>query len=180
MPGFLDSLRHQIDRWIVQLGTRFRYLVGTTQIRSQIRLLRSRRDEGTRELGQVVYEMLRQGSFDQSRVQPYITALEQIDAQIALLEEQLRRAQDATQMALRAARPPAFAYCTCGEPLKETSKFCPRCGRDVRAIVQQAAEQATARASAAAQAAEKTCPSCGGTAGAAARFCPLCGHTLAP
>jgi ribosomal protein S27AE len=175
MPGFLDTLRHEIDRGIVQLGTRSRQLVEATQIRSQIRLLQSRRDQGTQELGQVVYEMLHQGDFDQSRIQPYITALEQINAQIASLEEQLRRSQEATQMALRAARPPAFAYCTCGEPLKETSKFCPRCGQDVRAIVQQAA----ARASAVSQAAQKTCSSCGATAGPAARFCPVCGHALA-
>ncbi len=176
MPGFLETLRYEIDRGVVQLGTRSRQLVETAQIRSQIGLLQSRRGQGTQELGQVVYEIFRQGSFDQSGVRPYITALEQIDAHIATLEEQLRRSQDAAQMAMRTARAPAFAYCTCGETLRETSKFCPRCGQDVRAIVQQAA----ARTSSAPQVAEKTCPSCGATAGPAARFCPVCGHALAP
>jgi len=170
MPGFLDMIRQEIDRGIVQIGARSRQLVETTQIRSQIRLLQSRKDQGIKELGEVVYEMLRQGAFDQTKVEPYVTVIRQLDEQLIHLEEQLRKTQEASQMALRAARAPAFAYCTCGEPLKETSKFCPRCGQDVRAIVEQARLRAPAG--------QRTCPSCGTAVGAAPRFCPTCGYAL--
>jgi ribosomal protein S27AE len=171
MPGFLDSIRQEIDRGLVQIGARSKQLLETTQVRSQIRLLQTRRDQGIQELGQVVYEMLRRGPLDQSRLDPYITVLQQIDAQIVSLEEQLQRAHEAAQMALMATRAPAFAYCTCGGPLKETSRFCPRCGKDVTAIVQRATTQV--------QVGQRACPSCGTAVGPAVRFCPSCGQSLA-
>lgn len=170
MPGFLDLIRQEIDRGIVHFGTRSKALVETTQIRSHIRLLQTRREQGTQELGQVVYEMLRQGAFEQTRVDAYVTALRQVDDQIASLEKQMR-SQEAALTALRAARAPAFAYCMCGEALKDTSKFCPRCGQDVQAIVAQARLRVPAG--------QKTCPSCGAGANATARFCPSCGTALA-
>lgn len=170
MPGFLGMIRHEIDRGIVQIGARSRQLVEATQIRSQLRLLQSRKDQGIRELGQIVYEMLRQGTFDQTRVEQYVTVIRQLDEQVIHLEEQLRKAQEASQMALRAAQTPAFAHCTCGESLKETSKFCPRCGQDVTGIVERARLRAPAG--------QGTCPACGTLVGAAARFCPACGRAL--
>ncbi len=177
MPGFLDRIREEIDRGVVQIGTRSRQLLESTQIRSQIRLLQNRRAEGIAELGQVVYQMARQGIIHHSRLAPYVSTLEQIDQQVAVLEEQLRKGQETAEAALRAARAgaPAFAYCTCGEALKETSKFCPRCGQDVREIVQRAA----ATRAAAPSLTPGLCPACGTAVGATAKFCPVCGQPLA-
>lgn len=172
MPGFLEFIQQELDRGIVKVGARSRQLVETTQIRSQIRLLQGRREEGVRELGEVVYKMFQQGPVDQERLTPYLTGLQQVDSQIATLETQLRTVQIATEQAINAGKPAAFAHClTCGSPLKETTKFCPRCGQEVGEVVQRAAVRRQ-------QVETKTCPSCGADAAPTARFCPSCGTGL--
>lgn len=170
MAGFLQRIREEIDRGVVQVGTRSRGLVETTQIRSQIRLLQSRKQQGTAELGEVVFKMLRQGPFDQARVEPYVTLLHQLDEQIVALEDKIREAREAAEAALRATRTPAFAHCSCGEALREESRFCPRCGQDVTVIVEAARNPPIHG--------RQSCPSCGAAAAEAARFCGACGTSL--
>ena len=60
----------------------------------------------------------------------------------------------------------------CGSPLKDSSKFCPKCGKAV--AVQPAAEQHTARP----EPQTPKCAYCGAQLKATSKFCPKCGKTV--
>jgi len=171
MPGFLDRVWQEVDRSVVSIGAKSKALFEATQLRSQIRLLQRQREDGVKELGELIYSMLRQGPVDSTRLSPYAAALQALDAKIASLEDQVRQVEVAAASAVSGSARTAFAHCAnCGAPLQETSRFCPSCGNDVIATI----EQAKARR----QAATRACPSCGTTVGLGARFCPTCGHAL--
>jgi RNA polymerase subunit RPABC4/transcription elongation factor Spt4 len=171
MAGFVDRVREEIDRGVASLSARSKALMETAQLRSRIRLLRRQREDRIRELGEVLYSMRDRWPPDIARVKPYFSGLEALDAEIAALEEQVRKKEAEAASAVRLAAEPAFAYCPrCGNALKETSRFCSRCGRDVTATV----EQVKARR----QTVNPACPSCGTVAGVGSKFCPNCGQAL--
>lgn len=170
MPSFMDKLRGSVDQGVAFIGAKSKELLEVTQIRNAIRQMEQERAAQVQRLGESVYHLIKDGAFDPSTVAPLVESIDAVAVRITDAHDRITRMQEATRKTIEAARAfteEAFASCTCGAPLRETSLFCPQCGRDVTQIV------ATQRR--AAPAAPFACSRCGRSVPPGSRFCPSCG-----
>lgn len=82
-------------------------------------LLRAR-ENALRDVGGLLVEMYRRGSFRNDLLSERAAVVVGIDARLAEIEELLHVRRDVPR-------------CTCGAPILRGSRFCPSCGRDLHA-----------------------------------------------
>jgi hypothetical protein len=87
-------------------------------LRRERRALGKARDDALRELGGLLVEMYRRGSFRDDLLAERAAGIVGIDARLAEIEELLHTRG-------RAPR------CECGAPILRGSRFCPNCGRSL-------------------------------------------------
>jgi hypothetical protein len=87
-------------------------------LRRERRALGKARDDALRELGGLLVEMYRRGSFRDDLLAERAAGIVGIDARLAEIEELLHTRGKA-------------ARCVCGAPILRGSRFCPNCGRSL-------------------------------------------------
>ena len=85
-------------------------------LRRERRALLKAREDALRDLGGLLVEMYRRGSFRDDLLQERAAAIVGIDGRLAEIEDMLHVRRD-------------VARCTCGAPILRGSHFCPSCGR---------------------------------------------------
>jgi hypothetical protein len=87
-------------------------------LRRERRALGKARDDALRELGGLLVEMYRRGSFRDDLLAERAAGIVGIDARLAEIEELLHTRGKAPR-------------CVCGAPILRGSRFCPNCGRSL-------------------------------------------------
>lgn len=176
MPNFMDKIRGAVDRGVVSVGAKSKELMEIAQIQSSIKRLEQERNVRLHRLGESIYRMLVNGGDpDVEALKPLVGSVRGLDERIAKARARIVHLQEDTQRTIEAAR--AFteeplAGCPCGSPLRETSRYCPRCGRDVSQIV---ADAQRTHATSPPPRPSTTCSRCGRPLPAGVRFCAACG-----
>ena len=94
-------------------------------LRRERRALLKAREDALRDVGGLLVEMYRRGSFRDDLLAERAAGVVGIDARLAEIDELLHRGR-------------RLPRCECGAPLLRGSRFCPSCGRPVgggRAVV---------------------------------------------
>jgi hypothetical protein len=89
-------------------------------LRRERRMLRKAREGALRDLGGLIVEMYRRGSFRDDLLSERSAIVVGIDARLAEIEGLLHVRRDVPR-------------CECGAPILRGSHFCPSCGRDLQA-----------------------------------------------
>jgi hypothetical protein len=89
-------------------------------LRRERRVLLKAREEALRDLGGLMVEMYRRGSFRDDLLAERAAGVVGIDARLAEIDD-----------LLHVRRP--VRLCECGAPILRGSRFCPSCGREVGA-----------------------------------------------
>jgi hypothetical protein len=89
-------------------------------LRRERRLLAKARQDALRDLGGLLVEMYRRGSFRDDLLSERAAVVVGIDARLAEIESLLHVRRD-------------IPRCECGAPILRGSRFCPSCGRDLQA-----------------------------------------------
>ena len=90
-------------------------------LRRERRLLVKARELAVRDLGGLIVEMYRRGSFRDDLLSERSAAVVGIDARLAEIESLLHTRRE-------------IPRCECGAPILRGSRFCPSCGRDLQAV----------------------------------------------
>lgn len=172
MANFMDRLRGTMDQGLVSISAKSKELIEINKIKSGIRKLEQDRAERIRDLGETVYRMVRSSVLDATALEPLMQSVDSLDASIAAANTEIARLQAEARKIIEAARTFAeepTATCSCGGQLRESSLFCPRCGRDVRQIlaVRRSTQPPAAR--------PQGCARCGRGLPPGSRYCAACG-----
>jgi len=89
-------------------------------LRRERRMLLKAREGALRDVGGLLVEMYRRGSFRNDLLSERAAVIVGIDARLAEIESLLHVRRDVPR-------------CTCGAPILRGSRFCPSCGRDLQA-----------------------------------------------
>ena len=167
MPDFFEAVKRGLERGVNTVGVKSREMLGTTQLRSQIKALQDEKRRGLEELGNIVYTLHRQGKLDgeSDLARARCSALATLDQKIQSKEDEIRRIQLETQEALGKGAVAPLGYCECGASIFEAARFCGSCGRSVEDTLSRIP-------------AEMRCPQCGDLLAAEARFCGGCGQRM--
>jgi|SRR5919197_475627 hypothetical protein len=97
-------------------------------LRRERRLLRRVREQRLRDLGGLMLELYRRGTFREDLLAEQCAQLVGIDDRLATLDAALSRGGGERR-------------CTCGAPILRGSRFCPSCGRAVAPLRTPAGEE---------------------------------------
>jgi transposase len=99
-------------------------------LRRERRALKKLRDERLRDLGGLMLELYRRGTFREDLVAEQCAQLVGIDDRLATVDAALHRGH-------------AERRCACGTPILRGAHFCPSCGRGVAPLRPQTAAEET-------------------------------------
>lgn len=163
MADLFNKLKQGLDKGVTAASAKSKEVIESTKLKSQIRDLQGRKREVLEELGNIVYAMFLQGSFDEARVREQCSAVVAVDGQIKEKEAEVEVVHVKAQEAM--GKPRMSGVCACGAELPVGAKFCGKCGRQIEAAPAPPPE-----------AAASTCPGCGAALSPGAKFCPRCGR----
>jgi hypothetical protein len=123
----LDELNKTVAGGVGRLSFEARRLQKTTRIQGEIFGLRQQLDAGLTQLGRRALDLWAQGQLNQQALTEAATALQNIEAQLAAKEQELRAAQAETYVE-PAAPPPAQRVPIDPEPAAPKQRICPQCG----------------------------------------------------
>lgn len=171
MPDFLDKVKEKMDKGISLVTSKSKETIETAKLRNRIRHLRQQREEKIEGLGKLVYEMLKEDQWDEKRMKDSYSQVIEIETEIKNLENTIERIKRETEQTVKTTPTSvkAFAYCTCGAGLIETSKFCSDCGANVLEIIARTREEL---------AKQVICDKCGTQLSPSAKFCKKCGSPV--
>lgn len=170
MDNFFDSLKEKVDQGITTITTKSKEALELAKLRTQLKKLEEKKEEELKAMGNLAYHLLNINKLEQEKFREAHASLKEIDAKITSIKEEIKKVHEMTARTLSSSTQEAFTYCGCGSPLKESAKFCPRCGTNVQQIIEKAKEQKIDSS--------QKCPECGGDISKQSKFCPNCGKTL--
>ncbi len=110
-------------------------------LRRERRKLWDERQETVYHLGGLAYDLHKRGMLGDELVGRRAEVVHELDARIAVIDEQLAD-HDARRRQGRVRMPPAAGYClSCGAPYQADAAFCFRCGARVHVAVDEADTQ---------------------------------------
>ena len=165
MADLFNKLKQGLDKGVTAASVKSKEVIESTKLKSQIRDLQGRKRESLEELGNIVYTMFLQGSFDESRVREKAAAVAALDDQIKQKEAEEKDIHLKAQEAM--GKPKMGGVCSCGAELPVGAKFCGKCGRKIEAAPAPPPNAAT-----------NTCPGCGAALNPGTKFCARCGRQI--
>jgi hypothetical protein len=162
MKDIFEKVKDKVDEGISSLTTKSKEAIELAKLRSQFRQLEKDKDEKLKELGLLVYEMVRMDIFSEQKIKQVCPAIGEIDRQLVMTETEIRRISEASSTGSAIF----LGQCECGAGLTANQKFCASCGRDVSGLIAQF-NKPTENA--------KCCSTCGSEIKETAKFCGKCG-----
>lgn len=163
MADFFDKLKDKLDEGISTLSAKSKGAIELSRLRNQLRILEKEKDDRLRDLGRLVYDMVRLDKYHPQEVREFCLKIGEVDRQIVLVVEEIKKTQ---ALSSQSGQESFITTCDCGAGLSAKQKFCGGCGRDVSALTLQPVLPAEET---------KPCTSCGFEIKAAANFCGKCG-----
>jgi hypothetical protein len=102
----------------------------SSALRRERRALKKLRDNRLRDLGGLMLELYRRGTFREDLVAEQCAQLVGIDDRLATMDAALHRGK-------------AERRCACGSPILRGARFCPSCGRGIAPLRPQTAVEET-------------------------------------
>ena len=166
MADLFNKLKHGLDKGVTAASAKSKEVIESTKLKSQIRDLQGRKREVLEELGNIVYAMFLQGSFDEARVREKAAVVAAVDDHIKQKEAEVEDVHVKAQEAM--GKPRMAGVCACGAELPVGAKFCGKCGRQIEAAPAPPPETGAAN----------LCPGCGAALNPGTKFCGRCGRQV--
>ncbi|MFZ5997586.1 MAG: zinc-ribbon domain-containing protein [Nitrospirota bacterium] len=158
MADFFDKVRDGVDKGIKTVSSKSKEFIEVTRLRSQIKDADSQINAGYRDLGKKAYEMMNRGALASQELKGDCEKIAALYCQINELEEGIRKAEleaararlgmnvkscpgcgtfnnESDKFCTNCGSPMAAVAvgrtCICGEPIKNNSKFCIKCGTKI-------------------------------------------------
>ena len=128
MPDIFDMIASKVNKGIAAVSESSKVIVKKTRLNSDISRFENERKQLLQQLGQVIYDMKKDGApiADNDTISGIVTELDSRIVLAAKLQEQLRRLGDPPQI-IEDAMPP----CSCGKTNPLGVKFCGECGSKI-------------------------------------------------
>lgn len=162
MKDFFERVKDKVDEGISSITTKSKETIELAKLRSQFRQLEKDKDEKLKELGSLVYDMVRMDVFNEQKIKQVCPTIGEIDRQLVITETEIRRISEASSTGSEIF----IAQCECGSGLTANQKFCASCGRDVSGLIAQVNKPTENT---------KLCSTCGSEIKETAKFCGKCG-----
>lgn len=162
MKDFFERVKDKVDEGISSITTKSKETIELAKLRNQLRQLEKEKDDKLKELGRLVYDMIRMDVYNEQKIKQFCPPIGEIDRQIVMTETEIRRIQEASSP----GGGNYVAQCECGAGLTANQKFCASCGRDVSGLIDQIIKPSEN---------SKPCTICGTAIKETARFCGKCG-----
>jgi NADH pyrophosphatase NudC (nudix superfamily) len=169
VSDFLQGLRKNFDKGVNVVAAKSKEVLEAGPLKSRLRLLESERDKAYLELGSVAFDLMKENPPDV--LLKYFKALDSIHKEIQIMEKQIQEVQLKTERMISLRETDILARCSCGYVLNESTKFCGKCGRDVRPINADAVSLKHKEK-------ESIRCACGEVLKLNSRFCPACGSPV--
>lgn len=166
----IDNIKEKVDLGISAITSKSKETIELVKLQSELNDLNKKKEIELKKMGTLTYQLLNTNELEPEKLKETHTSLQEIDARIISVKEKIKEIQQTTAKVSSPAKSHAFAYCECGGHLKETAKFCPRCGTNVQEIIENAKKLKTSSS--------KKCPECGEDISGQAKFCSNCGKKL--
>ena len=162
MKDFFDRVKDKVDVGISTITTKSKETIELAKLRSQLRQLEKEKEEKLKELGRLVYDMVRMDAYNEEKIKQFCPVIGELDRQLVAVEDEIKRIHEASQS--RGVN--YVANCECGAAILADQKFCASCGRDVSGLIDQI-KKPTENI--------KPCSTCGSEIKDTAKFCGKCG-----
>ncbi len=129
MTDFFDKVKQGIGKGVTTVSVKLKGLLETQRLKAQIGKLLKQKSSSLGELGNIVYVMFQEASFDEERIKAKCETIANLDTQIKEYEEQLKQIHLKAQEAL--GEPKTIAICDCGAEILEGANFCSQCGKKI-------------------------------------------------
>ncbi|OIO93670.1 MAG: hypothetical protein AUJ92_11880 [Armatimonadetes bacterium CG2_30_59_28] len=142
------------------------------QLSAELRSLKRQRETSITQLGQAAYDAIKSRRIEAGELSQGFQSVVEFDSKITEKEGNLKQVESQIRSVTGRDTTESVAHCPhCGTGLREQTRFCAGCGKDVEAVVMAAIkEREAARAL-------DVC-SCGAILAADAKFCSDCGKTV--
>ncbi len=126
MANLFDRVKSGLDKGLAAVSVKSQEMLEVTKIKSQIGNLNGQMSDLQQKLGETVYQMYLQDSFDQSGIQEQCESIKTLEAQIGEKEAELQVVR------VKAAEAMGKRFCdSCKTEIEDGVKFCGNCGRKV-------------------------------------------------
>lgn len=132
MDDFFDKIKGKVDQGISVITSKTKDALELASLRNDLRTLEEKKEEKIKELGTLAYRLLNAGELEPKKLENLHSSLKEIDGRIVGIKEKITNIQQTSAEIAPSAQDQTFAFCECGSALKETAKFCPRCGVNVQ------------------------------------------------
>lgn len=129
MADFLHRVKEGIDKGVTVVTVKSKEMVGVKRARNQIGLLEDQKDNALCELGETVYQMYHQNSFNEEKIRAKCELIALVSSQIHEKEAYLKK------LHLKANEALGKSFCIfCESELSACAAFCSKCGKKVEKL----------------------------------------------
>ncbi len=185
MADFFNKMKKSLNKGTTVISVKSSTMMETNKLKGEISSLKKERTDIFTATGEKYYMMKKEGNLNYQELDELIARAFELDQNVlekeAAIEEAIRK-QEETIKALEAGEEAEEeseanqsydgVVCVCGEVLPEGTKFCPKCGNNISANIEQPAEEVEADSE------ETITCDCGAVLKAGTVFCAQCGKKL--
>lgn len=129
MAEIFDKLKKGMEKSATVISVKSKEIIEATKVKDKIGTIKGHKRSAIEELGNTVYAMFNQGSFDEAKIRNKCEEIAALEKEIKEKEKELESIHQKAQEALKDYKPTAL--CDCGAAIYEGDKFCGKCGRKV-------------------------------------------------
>ncbi|HBF39303.1 MAG TPA: hypothetical protein DDW50_18535 [Firmicutes bacterium] len=126
MVDILDKVKQRIDKGVTVVSVKSKEMMEVAKIKNQLSVLRNQQENVLSGLGELVYQMYLQNTFNEEKIRNKCEV-------IALLASQIQEKEgDLKELHLRAEVALGKSFCTtCDSELPVGAMYCSRCGEKI-------------------------------------------------
>jgi ribosomal protein L40E len=129
MVDLFDRVKQGIDKGVTVVSVKSKEMMEVAKIKNQLSVLRNQRESAFSVLGEIVYQMYLQNSFNEEKIRNKCEVIALITSQIHEKEGDLKELHLQAEVAL------GKSFCTtCDSELPVGAMYCSKCGEKIEAI----------------------------------------------
>jgi len=132
MADFFDKLKKGVNQSINTVSVKSKEMLDSNKVKGDISNLHSRKTFLFNELGIHVYRMYKENNYVVDNLSVQCIKIDEIEEQIRIKNFELEEVHRKAQTELKNDTKQNIEYCDCGATIKEGSKFCTKCGKEMK------------------------------------------------